>query len=184
MTFYLQKLCLFVCRYKLFLKYHIWPNRLWLLKQHSQISSYFHDFSKELTIMLKVFPDDDHRSMAHDRKKIESLQRQYQYGIYDTKPYWMEIKIMKESEEGIHTATIYKILTITMSSTSVPALPDFDKVFIIDASRARNYVIHMQDGQPLAYIGKALTPNHLKLSINDEGMLTFAEFVAWYDTRQ
>ncbi|RWV84522.1 hypothetical protein GW17_00053757, partial [Ensete ventricosum] len=60
--------------YKLFLKCHIQPNQLWLLK-HSPISGYFHDFSKEWTIMLKVFPDDDHRSMAHDRKKIESLQR-------------------------------------------------------------------------------------------------------------
>ncbi|RRT36074.1 hypothetical protein B296_00040219 [Ensete ventricosum] len=74
-TLYLQKLCLFVCRYKLFLKYHIRSNQLWLLKQHIQISGYFHDFSKEWTIMLKVFPNDDHRSTAHDCKKIESLQR-------------------------------------------------------------------------------------------------------------
>ncbi|RZR92652.1 hypothetical protein BHM03_00020980 [Ensete ventricosum] len=73
MTLYLEKLCLFVCRYKPFLKCHIRPNQLWLLKQHSQILVYFHDFSKERTIMLKVFPDDDHRSMTHDRKKIESL---------------------------------------------------------------------------------------------------------------
>ncbi|RRT40910.1 hypothetical protein B296_00035471 [Ensete ventricosum] len=41
-------------------------------EQCSQISSYFHDFSNERTIMLKVFPDDDDRSMAHDRKKIKS----------------------------------------------------------------------------------------------------------------
>ncbi|RWW10098.1 hypothetical protein GW17_00026377 [Ensete ventricosum] len=79
-TLYLQKLYLFVCRYKLFLKCHIQSNQLWLLKDF-QISGYFHDFSMEWTIMLKVFPDDDHRSMAHDRKK-ESLQRQYQHGIY------------------------------------------------------------------------------------------------------
>ncbi|RRT36530.1 hypothetical protein B296_00046489 [Ensete ventricosum] len=70
---YLQKLYLFVCRYKLFLKYHIQPNQLWLLK-YSQISSYFYDFSKEWTIMLKTLPNDDHRSMAHDRKKIVSFQ--------------------------------------------------------------------------------------------------------------
>ncbi|RWW81371.1 hypothetical protein BHE74_00010254 [Ensete ventricosum] len=86
-TLYLQKLCLFVCRYKLFLKCHIRPNQLWLLKQYSQISGYFYDVSNERTIMLKVFLDDDHRSTAHDRKKIESLQRQYQHGICDTKPY-------------------------------------------------------------------------------------------------
>ncbi|RRT37789.1 hypothetical protein B296_00054943 [Ensete ventricosum] len=29
----------------------------------------FHDFTKERTMMLKVFPDDDLRSTAHDRKK-------------------------------------------------------------------------------------------------------------------
>ncbi|RWW71300.1 hypothetical protein BHE74_00020965 [Ensete ventricosum] len=61
--------------YKLFLKCHIQLNQLWLLKKRSQISGYFYDFSKEQTIMLKVFPDDDHRSTAHNRKKIESLQR-------------------------------------------------------------------------------------------------------------
>ncbi|RWW03889.1 hypothetical protein GW17_00032921 [Ensete ventricosum] len=82
--------------YKLFLKCHIRPNQLWLLKQHSQISGYFPDFSKEQTIMLKVFPNDGHRSTAHDHKKNESLQQQYQHGICDTKPYWMKIKILKE----------------------------------------------------------------------------------------
>ncbi|RWW70455.1 hypothetical protein BHE74_00021856 [Ensete ventricosum] len=79
-------------KYKLFLKCHIQPNKLWLLKQRSQISGYFHDFSKEWTIILKVFPEDDHRSMTHDRKKIESLQRQYRHGICDTKSYWMRLK--------------------------------------------------------------------------------------------
>ncbi|RWW40138.1 hypothetical protein BHE74_00054462, partial [Ensete ventricosum] len=72
--------------YKLFLKCHIQSNQLWLLK-HSQISGYFHDFSKEWTIMLKVFHDDDHQSTAHDRKKIESLQQQYRHGISNTKLY-------------------------------------------------------------------------------------------------
>ncbi|RRT32241.1 hypothetical protein B296_00042729 [Ensete ventricosum] len=69
MIFYLQKLCLFVCRDKLFLKYHIQLNQLWFLMQCSLISGYFHDFIKESIMMLKVFPDNDLRSMAHDRKK-------------------------------------------------------------------------------------------------------------------
>ncbi|RZS09014.1 hypothetical protein BHM03_00040047 [Ensete ventricosum] len=51
-----------------------WISRAERVK-HSQISSYLHDFSKEWTIMLKVLPDDDHRSKAHDPKKIESLQK-------------------------------------------------------------------------------------------------------------
>ncbi|RWW42734.1 hypothetical protein BHE74_00051684, partial [Ensete ventricosum] len=37
--------------------------------QCSLISSYFHDFTKERTMMLKIFPDDDLGSTAHDSKK-------------------------------------------------------------------------------------------------------------------
>ncbi|RZR74652.1 hypothetical protein BHM03_00040546 [Ensete ventricosum] len=69
MTLYLQKLCPFVCRDKLFLKCHIQLNQLWVLMQCSLISGYFHDFTKERTMVLKVFPDDDLRSATHDRKK-------------------------------------------------------------------------------------------------------------------
>ncbi|RZR88383.1 hypothetical protein BHM03_00015948 [Ensete ventricosum] len=68
MTLYLQKFCLFVCRDKLFLKCHIQLNQ-WVLMQCSLISGYFHDFTEEQTMMLKVFPDDDLGSTAHDRKK-------------------------------------------------------------------------------------------------------------------
>ncbi|RWW72080.1 hypothetical protein BHE74_00020131 [Ensete ventricosum] len=69
MTLYLQKLCLFVYRDKLFLKCHIQLNQLWFLMQRSHISGYFHDFPKEQTMMLEVFPDDNLRSAAHDCKK-------------------------------------------------------------------------------------------------------------------
>ncbi|RWV80642.1 hypothetical protein GW17_00058048 [Ensete ventricosum] len=37
--------------------------------QCSLISSYFHDFTEERTMMLKVFPDDNLGSTAHGRKK-------------------------------------------------------------------------------------------------------------------
>ncbi|RRT56001.1 hypothetical protein B296_00025501 [Ensete ventricosum] len=161
-TQYLQKLAeisgasakpnrLLPTKYKLFLKCHIQPNQLWLLKQRSQISGYFHGFSKERTILLKVFPDDDHQSTTHDHKKIESLQRQYRHGICDTKPYWMEIKILKEQEEGIHTSSIYKILTVTMPSTSMPTLPDRSNVLAIgaDISVIGIDTTLMQDGQLL-----------------------------------
>ncbi|RWW01996.1 hypothetical protein BHE74_00031636 [Ensete ventricosum] len=40
-----------------------------VLMQCSLISGYFHDFTEEWTMMLKVFPDDDLGSTAHDRKK-------------------------------------------------------------------------------------------------------------------
>ncbi|RWW36127.1 hypothetical protein BHE74_00058871 [Ensete ventricosum] len=45
----------------------------------------------------------------------------------------MEIKILKEQEEGIHMSTIYEGLIATMPFTSVLALPDHGKVFIIRA---------------------------------------------------
>ncbi|RWW14230.1 hypothetical protein GW17_00022015 [Ensete ventricosum] len=69
MIFYLQKLYLFVYKDKLFLKCHIQLNQLWFLMQYSLISGYFHDFIGERTMMLKVFPNDDLRSTAYDRKK-------------------------------------------------------------------------------------------------------------------
>ncbi|RWW50301.1 hypothetical protein BHE74_00043457 [Ensete ventricosum] len=124
MTLYLQKFCLFVCRNKLFLKCHIQLNQLWLLMQHSQISGYFHYLSQERTMLFEVFPIDD-------RKKIRSLQQQYQHGIYD----WMKIKILKEQEEGIHTPTIYEASTATMPSMSVLALPYRNEVFEIGADK-------------------------------------------------
>ncbi|RWW21025.1 hypothetical protein BHE74_00036896 [Ensete ventricosum] len=37
--------------------------------QCSLISGYFHDFTEERTMMLKVFPDDNLGSTAHDHKK-------------------------------------------------------------------------------------------------------------------
>ncbi|RZS26020.1 hypothetical protein BHM03_00059309 [Ensete ventricosum] len=69
MTLYLQNLCLFICRDKLFLKCHIQLNQLWVLMQCSLISGYFHDLNEERTMMLKVFPDDDLGSTTHDCKK-------------------------------------------------------------------------------------------------------------------
>ncbi|RRT32449.1 hypothetical protein B296_00057870 [Ensete ventricosum] len=38
-------------------------------KHCSLVSGYFHVFTEERTMMLKVFPDDDLGFMAHDRKK-------------------------------------------------------------------------------------------------------------------
>ncbi|RRT72041.1 hypothetical protein B296_00022373 [Ensete ventricosum] len=43
-------------------------NQLWFLMQCSLISGYFHDFTEERTMMLKVFPDNDLKSKAHDCK--------------------------------------------------------------------------------------------------------------------
>ncbi|RRT41523.1 hypothetical protein B296_00019499 [Ensete ventricosum] len=40
-----------------------------VLMQCSLILGYFHNFTEERTMMLRVFPDDDLRSTAHNRKK-------------------------------------------------------------------------------------------------------------------
>ncbi|RWV91440.1 hypothetical protein GW17_00046272 [Ensete ventricosum] len=124
MTLYLQKLCLFVCKDKHFLKCHIQLNQLWLLMQHYQISGYFHYFSQERTMLFEVF-------LTDDRKKIRSLQQQYQHGIYD----WMEIKILKQQEDGIHMSTIYGASTATMPSISVLALSNRNEVFEIGTDK-------------------------------------------------
>ncbi|RWW58233.1 hypothetical protein BHE74_00034926 [Ensete ventricosum] len=100
--------------------------------QHFHISGYFHYLSQEWTTLLEVFPINFLRSTADNRKKIGSLQRQYQHEIYD----WMEIKILKEQEEDIHMSTIYRTLTATMPSISVLALPDHGEVFKIGADIA------------------------------------------------
>ncbi|RZS25434.1 hypothetical protein BHM03_00058628 [Ensete ventricosum] len=60
----------------------------------------------------------------------------------------MEIKILKEQEEGIHTSIIYRILIVTMPSTLVLALHDRGNVFVIgvDISGIRIGITLMQDG--------------------------------------
>ncbi|RWW26359.1 hypothetical protein BHE74_00058913 [Ensete ventricosum] len=75
-------------RDKLFLKCHIQMNQLWVLMQCSLILGDFHNFTKKWTIMLKVFPDDDPISTAHDRKK--------------------------EQEKGIHMTPITMMSSISM----------------------------------------------------------------------
>ncbi|RRT48378.1 hypothetical protein B296_00022999 [Ensete ventricosum] len=60
-------------RDKLLLKCYIPSNSPWLLMQHFQILGDFHDFSQDRTMMLKNFLDNDLRSTAQDREKIEPL---------------------------------------------------------------------------------------------------------------
>ncbi|RWW10998.1 hypothetical protein BHE74_00046541 [Ensete ventricosum] len=59
---------------KLLLKCYILLNSPWLLMQHFHISGDFNDFPQDRTMMLKDFLDEDLRSMAQDREKIEPLQ--------------------------------------------------------------------------------------------------------------
>ena len=67
-----------------------------------------------------------------------------------------------------------------MMTTPVLALLDFGKTFVIeaDASGVRIGAILMQDGRPLAYTSKLLSPFHLKMTIYDKKMLMIVHVVA------
>ncbi|RWW54909.1 hypothetical protein BHE74_00038474 [Ensete ventricosum] len=64
-------------RDNLLLKCHIQLNQLWLMMQLSQISGYFHYLC----------------SPTDDRKKIGSLQQQYQHGIWTTREPHEQLQI-------------------------------------------------------------------------------------------
>lgn len=64
-------------------------------------------------------------------------------------------------------------LKTAMSETPVLALPNFEKTFIIETDACKNGVgaVMMQDGRPIAYMSKALSPKHLGLSTYEKEML-------------
>ena len=66
-----------------------------------------------------------------------------------------------------------------MMTTPILALPDFGKTFVIkaNASGVRIGAVLMQDGCPLTYASKALSPSHLKMTIYDKEMLTIVHVV-------
>ena len=66
-----------------------------------------------------------------------------------------------------------------MMTTLVLTLLDFGKTFVIeaDASGVEIGAILMQDGHPLAYTSKVLSPSHLKMTIYDKEMLAIVHAV-------
>ncbi|RZR81720.1 hypothetical protein BHM03_00008014 [Ensete ventricosum] len=108
-------------------------------KQCSLISGYFHDFTEERTMMLKVFPDDDLGSTAYDRKK--------------------------EQEKGIRMTPTIMMSSISM--LALPKRGNVF-VLGADTSRVRIGVTLMQDspwherGVSPKELQSMLTPTHAK----------------------
>ncbi|RRT44000.1 hypothetical protein B296_00048211 [Ensete ventricosum] len=82
------------------------------------------------TTLLEVFPIDDLCSTIDDRKKIESLQRQYQHEICD----WMEIKILKSYAK----LTEVRGIANSKESTLMQGLYTDDGVFVAIPRRDQN----------------------------------------------
>ncbi|RRT53502.1 hypothetical protein B296_00002448 [Ensete ventricosum] len=134
---------------------------------HSQISSNFHDFPKERIMMLKVFPDNDLRSMAHDRMKIESPQWQNQSkrGIICRTQRNMNITPLTVKKDAPPWPSGTIALITMMPSTPTLAFPDRGQMFVIGAaSRVGIGVTLMQDNRPLIRI-EALPTLHTRLLI-------------------
>ncbi|RZR98688.1 hypothetical protein BHM03_00028093 [Ensete ventricosum] len=125
-------------------------------------------------MMLEVFPDDDLRSTAHDRKKIESLQWQNQSkrGIICKTQRNMNVAplTIKKDAPPWRSGTI--VLTTILSSTPTLAFPYYGHMFVIgaDTSRIGISVILKQDDR-LLFHTEAFPTLHSRL-LNCKGMLT------------
>jgi hypothetical protein len=67
----------------------------------------------------------------------------------------------------------FELLKVSMSSTLVLALPDFNKQFVVetDASDAGLGAVLMQDNRPIAYLSKPLSASNKFLSIYEKEFL-------------
>ena len=70
-------------------------------------------------------------------------------------------------------------LKTAMTTTPVLTLPDFNRPFIIeaDASGVEIGAVLMQNGRPLEYTSKALSPSHQNMSVYDKEMLAIVHAV-------
>jgi hypothetical protein len=80
------------------------------------------------------------------------------------------------NEKAAQTFTLLKSL---MTSAPVLALPDFNKLFVVetDASKAGIGVVLMQEGHPIAFISKSLGPKQQSLSVYEREMMTIIHAV-------
>ncbi|RZR84449.1 hypothetical protein BHM03_00011287 [Ensete ventricosum] len=102
--------------------------------QCSLISGYFHDFTEERTMILKVFPNDDLRSTAHDRKKEQekgihmtpiALPERGNVFVLgaDTSRVGIDITLMQDSpwhERGVRPKELQSMLTLAHAKKKWP----------------------------------------------------------------
>ncbi|RWW43130.1 hypothetical protein BHE74_00051244 [Ensete ventricosum] len=144
--------------------------------QCSLISGYFHDFTEEQTMMLKVFPDDDLGSTAHDRKKEQEK------GIHMTPTAVMpSIPMLALPERG----NVF-VLGADTSRVGIGVTLMQDGRLLIhtkaspgaDTSRVGIGATLMQDGRLLIHT-KASPTRHTRFL---KGILIAIKFKIWLDT--
>lgn len=72
---------------------------------------------------------------------------------------------------GLETQKAIEALKQAITTSPVLALPDFSKSFVLECDALETVLGPMQDGRPLAYYGKALSPTHLSQSIYEKDLM-------------
>ncbi|GJW51736.1 retrotransposon-related protein [Tanacetum coccineum] len=84
-------------------------------------------------------------------------------------------KLLKKNSFGwnVEAETAFKTLKEAMISTPVLSLPNFNKEFVVetDACDVGIGAVLLQDGHPIAYMSKALSPKHQALSTYEKEFL-------------
>lgn len=80
---------------------------------------------------------------------------------------------------GIDAEVAFQNLKTSMTTTPVLALPNFLKLFVVECDACGVGIgrVLMQEGRPLAFTSKALSPLHQQMSIYDKEMMAIVHAV-------